>query len=206
MKKIVLTALVGLITLTVSNAQNNPQPNNTNKQQGIFIHKQEALKEGRVMAKRFEATPEEIAKRQTENMKTKLALTPDQEKKIYELNLNNAKEQIKAREAIKAQRVQMLKNQKLKDSLVNNILTPEQKRFHELYKHLNKQRLSVLKGRNMQRINMMRMKAKGMQQGMMQGMQQGMKQGMMQGMQQGEHQGEKQGMHKGMQQGMQHPE
>ncbi len=142
MKKILLTAVIGIATMSFSFAQNHNQP---------------------MMMKKMQANPEEIAKRQTENMKKQLVLTADQEKKVYDLNLQFAKEQIKVREAMKAQRAQMLKNFRQKDSLIESLLTPEQKRFHELYKHLNKQKMQSMKKEGMKGMMMKKMQEKGMQ-------------------------------------------
>lgn len=169
MKKIILTAIIGLLTLSVSYAQNNPKQKAPVNPQGIMIHKQAGTHVEYADMRIKEFTPEAIAKKQTENMKVQLGLTPEQEKKVYDLNLKNAKEQLQARELIKAQRELMIKNHKEKDSVINSILTPDQKRFHELYKHINKQRTMALKGRNIQRMKMMNMRSEDVQKVRMQG-------------------------------------
>ena len=47
-------------------------------------------------------TPEAIAQKQTEHMKERLGLTPDQEKKLYDLNLKFAKERKARQEMIRS--------------------------------------------------------------------------------------------------------
>lgn len=158
MKKIILTALLGALTLSLAIAQNRPQKRVLNHPQGSINYTLRYANENIL-------NPEEIAKRQTENMKTRLGLTSEQEKKVYELNLKTAKEQAKIRESIRIQREQLAKNIIAKDSLVNNVLTAEQKRFHELYKHMSKQRVSKYNVNNTPRnqiINGRKANAQGM--------------------------------------------
>ena len=86
-------------------------------------------------------TPEAIAQKQTEHMKERLGLTPDQEKKIYDLNLKLAKERKARQEVIRSERRQMLSKAKEKDSLVRSILTPDQKRFYYIYRDMQMQKM-----------------------------------------------------------------
>ena len=131
MKKILMTLAMGIIVSGVISAQN---------QKVVRMHENANIQK--------ELTPEDIAKKQTANMKERLALTADQEKKVYELNLKYAKDQAKSREIIRKERESMAKNFKEKDSLVKNILTPEQARFHTLYKQMQRQNMMSKRGGN----------------------------------------------------------
>lgn len=120
MKKIVLTLFIAILTTGASIAQGN------NNQRGL---------------RNINQTPEEIAKRQTSIMKQRLDLNSDQEKKVYDLNLKYAKEQLKIREVIAAERARLNKNFEEKDNLIRKILTPEQNMFHKLHQRLNKMQI-----------------------------------------------------------------
>jgi hypothetical protein len=55
------------------------------------------------------ATPEEMAKRQTEQIKEKCGLDKDQEKKVYDLSLKSGKEMAKCAKECKAAAGQVMK-------------------------------------------------------------------------------------------------
>jgi Spy/CpxP family protein refolding chaperone len=76
----------------------------------------------------MKATPEERAKRLTEMMKEKLKLTPAQEPKVSAINLKYAKknEEIKKISDTATQRKTLRDNNKLKDTELKGVLTPEQ--------------------------------------------------------------------------------
>jgi Spy/CpxP family protein refolding chaperone len=70
---------------------------------------------------RQKLTPDEKAKRQTEQMKEKLNLTVEQEKQVYDINLKHIQ---KSEEEQKAH----IERQKQRSSEIEAILTPEQQK------------------------------------------------------------------------------
>jgi hypothetical protein len=151
MKKSIFTLVLGLLVSGMAIAQVNP---GHSKENPLHLGGPGASK----IAKE-NITPEQIAKRQTENMKRRLELTADQEKTVYELNLKFAKEQSAIRENMITLRKQMLKNAKDKDSLIKNVLTPDQRKFQALYQELNRERMkNRMQGQGRELIRMNRMK------------------------------------------------
>lgn len=76
---------------------------------------------------RAELSPEEIAKKKTDQMTKSLGLTKDQEKAMYEVNLKHAKEQVKLREERKALKVKADAERKAHAENVDKLLNDEQK-------------------------------------------------------------------------------
>ena len=85
-------------------------------------------------------SPEEMAKRQTEQMIEKLSLTDDQKVKVEAINLKYAKIQSEMMQADQGDRQarqgEMRKNREAKDAELKEVLTPEQ---YELYQQLQEQ-------------------------------------------------------------------
>lgn len=85
------------------------------------------------------STPEEMAKRQTDQIKEKCGLDKDQEKKVYDLNLKSGKEMAKMREQMQgggdrdAMREKMTKMRDEQNKEMKKILTAEQYVKYEKY-------------------------------------------------------------------------
>jgi len=85
------------------------------------------------------STPEEMAKRQTDQIKEKCGLDKDQEKKVYDLNLKSSKEMAKMREQMQgggdrdAMREKMTKMRDDQNKEMKKILTAEQYVKYEKY-------------------------------------------------------------------------
>ncbi|MCX6276501.1 MAG: hypothetical protein NT004_00210 [Bacteroidetes bacterium] len=79
------------------------------------------------------ASPEDRAKRQTEMMKENLKLTPAQEPKVAAINLKYAKKNEEARKITDTtlQRTTLQGNNKLKETELKGILTPEQLKTYQ---------------------------------------------------------------------------
>jgi len=81
--------------------------------------------------------PEEMAKRQTENLKDALDLNKDQEKKVYELTLKAGKEMTKMREEAagdrEAMREKMMEMREKQNKEMKKILTDSQWTKYEKY-------------------------------------------------------------------------
>ena len=81
--------------------------------------------------------PEEMAKRQTENLKEVLDLKKDQEKQVYELNLKTGKEMAKMREEAggdrEAMREKMMGMREKQNKEMKKILTDSQWTKYEKY-------------------------------------------------------------------------
>jgi len=94
-------------------------------------------------------TPEDIAKQQTSWMKQEINLTPDQEKKVYDLNLETIKNMRAARDQHmgdrEAMQAEMKKNRMQKDKALQDILSDEQ---YKLYKQKVKELREQRKGKN----------------------------------------------------------
>lgn len=77
------------------------------------------------------STPEERAERVTNKMAEELALSEDQKKKIYQINLDHAKkrqvEMDARREEMKAKRTEMEADLKAQNQEIEAVLTPDQK-------------------------------------------------------------------------------
>tara|TARA_R110002124_G_scaffold153871_6_gene320896 strand:+ start:179 stop:556 length:378 start_codon:yes stop_codon:yes gene_type:complete len=73
-----------------------------------------------------DATPEERADRQTKQLTKSLALTEDQEKKVYALNLDRMKEMEEMRKSQSTDREKMKASQDKYQAEVGKILTAEQ--------------------------------------------------------------------------------
>lgn len=80
---------------------------------------------------RGSSTPEERAERITNKMAEELALSEDQKKKIYQINLEHAKkrqvEMEARREEMKAKRAEMEADLKAQNQEIETLLTDEQK-------------------------------------------------------------------------------
>lgn len=72
-------------------------------------------------------TPQQMAEKMTTRMKTKLTLTPEQEKKIYDINLEFAKKQAELRKENSEKMKSQSDLRKKQQEKINDILTPEQK-------------------------------------------------------------------------------
>jgi biopolymer transport protein ExbD len=86
------------------------------------------------------ATPEEMAKRQTEQIKEKCGLDKDQEKKVYDLSLKSGKEMAKLRTEMQggggpndAMREKMTKMRDDQNKEMKKILTADQYVKYEKY-------------------------------------------------------------------------
>ena len=81
--------------------------------------------------------PEEMAKRQTENLKEVLDLKKDHEKKVYELNLKSSKAMAKMREEAggdrEAMREKMMEMREKQNEEMKKILTDSQWTKYEKY-------------------------------------------------------------------------
>ena len=75
---------------------------------------------------RPEMTPEQIAQKRTEKMKEELALTADQEKQVYDINLAHAVQMKQYREEMKALREKMKAEKDANRTKIKAVLTPEQ--------------------------------------------------------------------------------
>jgi periplasmic protein CpxP/Spy len=83
-------------------------------------------------------TPEERAKRQTDQIKEAVSLNADQEKKVYDLNLENGKKMQEMMQAnqgggFEGMRETMTKNQEEMTKKMKGILTAEQFTQYEKY-------------------------------------------------------------------------
>jgi Spy/CpxP family protein refolding chaperone len=90
-----------------------------------------------------ERNPEDMAKNQTQRLKEQLNLSADQEKSVYDLNLNFAKRMAEAREAAAAsggrpQMDSMRSWNQAREASMKKILTPEQ--FEKLQAEREKMR------------------------------------------------------------------
>lgn len=86
------------------------------------------------------ATPEEMAKRQTEQIKEKCGLDKDQEKKVYDLSLKSSKEMAKLRSEMQggggpndAMREKMTKMREDQNKEMKKILSADQYVKYEKY-------------------------------------------------------------------------
>ena len=86
------------------------------------------------------STPEEMAKRQTDQIKEKCGLDKDQEKKVYDLNLKSSKEMAKIREGMQGgggpsdeMRAKMTKIRDEQNKEMKKILTADQYVKYEKY-------------------------------------------------------------------------
>lgn len=86
------------------------------------------------------ATPEEMAKRQTDQIKEKCGLDKDQEKKVYDLSLKSGKEMAKMREEMQGgggpsdeMRAKMTKIRDDQNKEMKKILTADQYVKYEKY-------------------------------------------------------------------------
>lgn len=86
------------------------------------------------------ATPEEMAKRQTEQIKEKCGLDKDQEKKVYDLSLKSSKEMAKLRSEMQGgggpnegMREKMTKMRQDQNKEMKKILTADQYVKYEKY-------------------------------------------------------------------------
>jgi hypothetical protein len=83
------------------------------------------------------ATPEDMAKRQTDQIKEKCGLDKDQEKKVYDLSLKTSKEMAKMREQQggdrDAMREKMTKMRDEQNKEMKKILSAEQYKKYEQY-------------------------------------------------------------------------
>lgn len=85
------------------------------------------------------STPEEMAKKQTTDIKEKCGLDKDQEKKVYDLNLKSGKEMSKMREQMQgggdrdSMREKMSKMREEQNKEMKKILTAEQYTKYEKY-------------------------------------------------------------------------
>lgn len=86
---------------------------------------------------RGEMSAEDMAKRQTERMKTELNLTAEQEVKIQAINMKYAEQQVAKRDEKKEKRREMETAQQAvmdqKDAEIKALLTPEQLTKYEKY-------------------------------------------------------------------------
>jgi periplasmic protein CpxP/Spy len=85
------------------------------------------------------STPEEMAKRQTDQIKEKCGIDKDQEKKVYDLSLKSSKEMAKMREGMQgggdrdAMREKMTKMRDEQNKEMKKILTADQYVKYEKY-------------------------------------------------------------------------
>ena len=86
------------------------------------------------------ATPEEMAKRQTDQIKEKCGLDKTQEKKVYDLNLESSKKMAKMREEMRGgggpneeMRAKMTKIREDQNAEMKKILTADQYKKYEQY-------------------------------------------------------------------------
>lgn len=86
------------------------------------------------------ATPEEMAKRQTDQIKEKCSIDKDQEKKVYDLSLKSGKEMAKLREGMQGDggpsddmRAKMTKIRDDQNKEMKKILTADQYVKYEKY-------------------------------------------------------------------------
>jgi len=111
MKKILFVFMVSILVTTISYAQNRGGQRNFD--------------------------PEEIAKRQTEELKETLDLKKDQEKKVYELNLKNGKKMAEMRQNSdgdrEAMRASFMKLREEQNKEMKKILSDTQYKKYEKY-------------------------------------------------------------------------
>jgi len=97
------------------------------------------------------ATPEEMAKRETDQIKEKCGLDKDQEKKVYDLSLKTAKERVKMREEMQdaggpndEMRAKMTKIREEQTKEMKKILSADQ--FVKYEKYLEERRAARQQG------------------------------------------------------------
>lgn len=83
---------------------------------------------------RKDFTPEQIAQKRTDMLKTRLQLNDEQTAKVYEWNLKQVKEQIAQMEKAKAERQKRMEQRKAQEEEFISILTPSQKATYEQWK------------------------------------------------------------------------
>ena len=90
---------------------------------------------------RKDFTPEQIAQKRTDMLKTRLQLNDEQTDKVYEWNLKQVKEQIAQREKEKAERQKRIEQQKAQEAEFVSILTPSQKAAYDQWKQERKKEM-----------------------------------------------------------------
>lgn len=83
-------------------------------------------------------TPEQMAQKRTDTMKTRLQLSDEQAAKVYTWNLQQIKEQIAQKEKEKAERQKRMEQHKAQETEFISILTPTQKAAYDQWKQERK--------------------------------------------------------------------
>ena len=90
---------------------------------------------------RKEVSPEQMAQRQTEMLKTRLQLNEAQKQKVYELNLKYNKENKLLMEQMQELKKKMLELNQNKESELKGMLTPEQNAAYDLWRQDRKREM-----------------------------------------------------------------
>lgn len=90
---------------------------------------------------RKEVSPEQMAQRQTEMLKTRLQLNEAQKQKVYELNLKYNKENKMLMEQMQELKKKMLELNQNKESELKGMLTPEQNAAYDLWRQDRKREM-----------------------------------------------------------------
>ena len=123
MKKIILTVAIALTAFTASYAQKDNKP---------------------------KLTPEQRAEKVASNLKTKLALSDEQQKKVYQIQvekMKKAEEWRKANhEAMESKREERQAFMKANDAKLQEVLTADQKKTYEALRQERKSEMKNHKG------------------------------------------------------------
>ena len=90
---------------------------------------------------RKEVSPEQMAQRQTEMLKTRLQLNEAQKQKVYELNLKYNNENKMLMEQMQELKKKMLELNQNKESELKGMLTPEQNAAYDLWRQDRKREM-----------------------------------------------------------------
>jgi protein CpxP len=125
MKKIILTVAIALTAFTASYAQKEKKP---------------------------KLTPEQRAEKVASNLKTKLSLSDEQQKKVYQLEVDKMKKAEDWRktnhEAMKSKREERQAFLKANDEKLQQVLTADQKKAYEAMRQEKKSDMKDHKGRH----------------------------------------------------------
>lgn len=125
MKKIILTVAIALTAFTASYAQKDNKP---------------------------KLTPEQRAEKVASNLKTKLALSDEQQKKVYQIEVDKMKKAEEWRkanhEAMKSKREERQAFMKANDAKLQEVLTSDQKKTYEALRQERKSEMRNHKGQH----------------------------------------------------------
>jgi len=123
MKKIILTVAIALTAFTASYAQKDNKP---------------------------KLTPEQRAEKVTSNLKTKLSLSDEQQKKVYQIEVDKMKKADEWRkanqEAMKSKREERQAFMKANEEKLQDVLTADQKKNYEAMRQEKKSEMKNHKG------------------------------------------------------------